>query len=128
MNISGTYVLVINVKHKTEISIGKLGIVHFKPGYYIYIGSALRGQLFNRVLRHIKPPYMKKMHWHIDYLLKSLNARIEKIFLLHSEERTECEIASNFRSISIGNIPNFGSSDCKCSSHLFYFGETASFL
>ena len=98
---------------KMKIEIGKLGIIEFKRGYYAYVGSAMNS-LEGRIKRHLKKE--KKMKWHIDFLLQ--HAIIKKIFYKESMEKEECSIAKKFNGFDF--IPKFGSSDCKCKSHLFY--------
>jgi len=59
----------------------------------------------------------KRAHWHIDYLLE--RASIRGIILCETDDRTECIIARALQS-QFDSIPHFGSSDCKCNSHLFF--------
>ena len=112
--MKGSYILVIKLRLDKEIQIGKLGKIHFKKGFYIYVGSALNGRE-NRINRHIKKT--KKKHWHIDYFLDF--ADIIDIFYKERETKEECNIAATLdKQLSI--IPCFGCSDCRCKSHLFY--------
>ena len=81
------------MKKSEKLDIGHLHNMHkYRKGYYVYIGSAMNS-LVPRLNRHLSDE--KKMHWHIDYLLKSPDCGEE--------------------------IPGFGCSDCSCSSHLIYF-------
>lgn len=90
-NMKGSYCLIINIKKDTEIKIGrKLGIINFKKGCYVYVGSAMNC-LESRVKRHLSDN--KKKHWHIDYLLLNKNSEIEKVYTKESGEKLECEIA-----------------------------------
>lgn len=109
----GCYILLIELKTSQKIKIGKLGILFFKKGFYVYIGSAMNS-LESRVKRHLR--LEKKLHWHIDYLLK--HARIINIYYQESSEKKECIVADNFKNLE--KISGFGCSDCKCKSHLFY--------
>ena len=93
---------------------GALGEICFDEGYYAYIGSALNG-LNGRINRHLKKG--KKLHWHIDYLLES--ATVKSVVTAKTEKRIECELAELF-SGEFRRINGFGSSDCRCRSHLFY--------
>jgi Uri superfamily endonuclease len=61
----GVYVLLIWVKIKTTIRIGKLGPLMFGRGLYFYVGRALKG-LEARIEKHLRRN--KKHFWHIDYL------------------------------------------------------------
>lgn len=74
--MKGSYCLIINVEKDTKIKIGKkLGIINFKKGCYVYVGSAMNS-LESRVKRHLSDN--KKKHWHIDYLLLNKNSKIKK--------------------------------------------------
>lgn len=112
--MKGSYVLLIVLKKNKEIQIGKLGKIFFKKGYYAYVGSALNN-LEKRIQRHFIED--KKIHWHIDYLLKY--SEITKVFYKEKILREECSIAEKFKEI-FTFINGFGCSDCKCKSHLFY--------
>lgn len=117
-NMKGSYCLIINIKKDTEIKIGrKLGIINFKKGCYVYVGSAMNS-LESRVKRHLSDN--KKKHWHIDYLLLNKNSEIEKVYTKESCEKLECEIAKKIIE-NEESIADFGCSDCKCHSHLIYF-------
>jgi Uri superfamily endonuclease len=123
--MKGLYFLIIFVKENFNLKVGALNNVRFLKGIYIYVGSAL-GQigastLKNRVLRHLKSANHKKIHWHIDYLLKNEKAKIVKIYLLPTNYNHECLFAQKLQKNALMSIKNFGSSDCKCESHLFYF-------
>ena len=98
-----------------NIAVGALGIIHFKKGYYAYVGSAMNS-IEKRVERHLRKE--KKLRWHIDYLLKE--AKVEKIYYKESQEKEECRIAKIFLSNGFSYVKNFGASDCNCKSHLFY--------
>ena len=106
------------MKKSEKLDIGHLHNMHrFKKGYYVYIGSAMNS-LVPRLNRHLSDE--KKMHWHIDYLLKSPDCHIRDILFNISEERIECALAESI-SKDGEEIPGFGCSDCSCSSHLIYF-------
>ena len=109
-----TYCLLIRLKKAQEIEIGKLGSFEFPHGFYIYTGSALNKP--KRIERHFSK--IKKKRWHIDYLLEK--ADVVKVFL--SEEK-ECEVNKRIFQIPNASIiaRKFGSTDCKCKSHLAYF-------
>jgi Uri superfamily endonuclease len=109
--------MLIRVSKDISLIVGKLGDLEFQKGSYAYIGSALNG-LQGRLSRHQRKE--KKIFWHIDYLLKK--AIIEDIYFKETNKKEECLIADKLAK-KFGSIRNFGSSDCKCSSHLFYIGE-----
>lgn len=110
----GTYVLLIHVPYDIQLSIGALGDLKLKAGYYAYVGSALGG-LEARVQRHVGEN--KKIHWHIDHLLT--RGRVIDVIQGETKEREECAIAGELAKC-LKPIAGFGSSDCKCESHLFY--------
>jgi len=112
--MKGSYILVMKLEKDKTIQVGKHGKIYFKNGFYIYVGSALNG-LEQRINRHLKTN--KKKHWHIDYLLDF--AEIIGILYKESEIKTECEISSKLEK-KLESIFGFGSSDCRCKSHLFY--------
>ncbi len=120
MTRKGVYQLHLRLDKPKRIKVGKLGVFTFPAGRYIYTGSAMNG-LDGRLRRHLKK--RKKLHWHIDYLLRY--AKIESIFVLETDERVECQL--NSLTLSLPNakvvVKGFGCSDCRCPSHLVYFGE-----
>ena len=112
--MKGSYILLIKLKKSITIKIGKLGELDFKKGFYVYIGSALNG-LESRINRHLR--HNKNIHWHIDYLLDF--TEITNVFYNENSNKEECKISSEFEK-RLHFIIGFGSSDCKCKSHLFY--------
>jgi len=113
----GSYVLIIELPEEQTITIGSLRDVHFHPGYYAYVGSAMGG-LRARLDRHLR--VNKRTHWHIDYLLP--RATIKGIVLCQTQERVECTIARAL-SLQLATISRFGSGDCRCHGHLFFAHE-----
>lgn len=114
---AGTYILLIAVDRALALDVGRLGAVAFPPGYYLYVGSAL-GNLQARLARHLRRE--KRVHWHIDVLLGQ--ARIVEIWYRPGRERLECAWARALAGAP-GLTPwgrRFGSSDCRCPTHLFY--------
>lgn len=112
--MKGSYALLIELPESKEISVGKLGLIAFPRGFYAYVGSALNG-IEPRIGYHLRKN--KKPRWHIDYLLEQ--ASIKRIVLYESEDRVECLLAQAL-STEFPSISGFGSSDCKCSSHLYF--------
>ncbi len=115
--MKGVYLLVINLKKNSRIKIGKLGRLTLPKGYYVYVGSAL-SNLQARVARHLSSE--KKLRWHIDYLLASPNAEVEMVITRQTEKRIECKVNEVIQKFG-RPVERFGSSDCKCKSHLTYF-------
>ena len=103
----------IRLDRASNIQAGKRGF-HLESGCYGYVGSALNG-LEKRVGRHVSAT--KKLHWHIDYLLKV--AQVIDVICAATTQRKECHLAEVL-SRRLPAVDGFGSSDCKCPSHLFY--------
>jgi len=128
----GTYALLLKLDKQERITVGKLGTFDFPVGYYLYVGSALgRGGLQARLTRHWRSSESssganpgqtdKKLHWHIDYLLQQ--AQLIEVWSVASAERLECKWGEAARRLSGAQVPvqGFGSSDCRCPTHLIYF-------
>ena len=114
--MKGTYCLIIQLDSDSKIKIGKkLGQIQFQKGYYVYVGSALNS-LESRLKRHLSDE--KKMHWHIDYLLKK--SQIVEIIYCESDKKIECDL-SHYLAGKTSDINGFGCSDCECDSHLYFF-------
>ena len=111
-----SYILVINVLKSLSVEIGKLGLIKFRPGLYVYVGSAKKN-FSSRIKRHLAKN--KKKFWHVDYLLAKKNTIVKKVYF--TKRKNECQLARGL--VKFPYIKNFGSSDCKCSSHLFYIGK-----
>jgi Uri superfamily endonuclease len=121
-NKPGTYALLLKNKLNRNIRVGKLGIYTFQPGYYFYLGSALGpGGLRGRLNRHIRRN--KKKHWHIDYIRSSM--KLLEIWYAVQNKNSECLWASKLKLLAKNSkeIIKFGSSDCKCKSHLIFSTE-----
>lgn len=113
--MKGSYVLITFLHKNKKIKINKK-IINFKKGYYCYVGSALPN-LEKRIERHLSKK--KKKHWHIDYFLEY--GKIIDVLKIKSNKKIECEISKRVEKISVGSIKGFGSSDCGCESHFYYF-------
>lgn len=108
----GIYCLLINTPGG-KYQIGSPGEI-FLEGNYIYVGSA-QGNLKARIERHLSKE--KKLHWHVDYLLR--RSEVEEVLVKEdAEKRQECETALKL-SEKLTPVKGFGSSDCRCVSHLF---------
>lgn len=114
----GSYCLIICVKRDCRIKIGAMGMTQFEKGYYIYVGSALN-TLNKRISRHISTD--KKKHWHMDYLSLNKNTKIVQVIYTHCDKKIECDISCHINENTNKYIEDFGCSDCKCMSHLYYF-------
>ena len=117
----GSYVLVLRLDEPRSIDVGKLGRVCFPAGVYLYFGSALNG-LNGRIQRHLRRE--KKAHWHIDPLTSL--ASIEEVWWIDDGRNWECGWANRAAGLPRWNwsVAGFGSSDCRCNSHLHAFDST----
>jgi sugar fermentation stimulation protein A len=114
----GSYFLVLELKRDRSLSVGGLGRVRFRKGFYVYVGSAMKN-LSKRMERHRR--LLKKQFWHIDFLRPA--ARFHAALAVRSSSRLECDLARAVADLSEWDIPGFGSSDCRCASHLFAVGR-----
>ena len=115
---AGTYVLLLQCEQATELAVGRLGFLDTAVGYYLYVGSAYGpGGIRARVKHHRK--IAPRPHWHIDYLRTgarlvdawcAVGVRQEHDWALALMQCEDTRIP----------LPGFGSSDCDCSTHLFY--------
>ena len=110
----GSYLLILNLKRNRKIGVGKLGKVHFRKGFYVYVGSAM-ANLSRRMERHRH--LRKRHHWHIDELREG--AEFHAVLAIRSSDRLECEVAEAMSEIAEWSVPGFGSTDCSCKTHLF---------
>jgi len=118
----GTYMIILRCRKTARIRIGAAGMMAVRPGYYIYVGSALGpGGLRARVARHRRRA--KKRHWHIDYLRRH-TAFIDARHLADGRNHEHEWAAALAERYEIAH-PGFGASDCRCAGHLFYAGLQA---
>jgi len=115
----GVYHLLLHLGEPVSIRVGRLGRFSFPAGWYIYTGSAMGG-LEARIARHRRR--RKRLHWHIDYLLA--RARLVDVVAIPTGESIECVRNRQVLALSEASVvvPRFGASDCRCRSHLVYFG------
>jgi sugar fermentation stimulation protein A len=115
----GNYLIILELPEQTVLEPGALGIINFAPGWYVYAGSA-RKNLSQRINRHLRKTGKEK-HWHIDYLTPS--AKTIKALPIMSYRNLECDLARSLGELGGRAVPGFGSSDCRCGSHLYYFTD-----
>jgi Uri superfamily endonuclease len=117
---SGTYALLLRCSVSHRLEIGRLGALTTRRGVYVYVGSAFGpGGLSARVGHH--RGMSSRPHWHVDYL-RSV-AEPEGCWYTLDPRFREHEWAAVLGGLPGASIPmpRFGSSDCSCASHLFYF-------
>ena len=122
----GSYLLILQLINTKTLQIGKLGEFFFPKGFYVYVGSAMgSGGIAGRVQHHLKPS--RHPHWHIDYLKTA--ADIIEVWSRTTQKRCEHEWATVISKNKGATIPaiGFGSTDCHCDSHLYYFKKKPCF-
>lgn len=114
----GDYLFLLELEEDISMAIGSAGVRDFQKGFYVYVGSAKKS-LSKRVQRHKKQ--RKKLRWHLDYLRREAKHHITLPIL--NQDGLECQIADSLKELAPMSVSGFGSSDCDCESHLFYFAE-----
>jgi len=114
--VRGVYLLFLRIGRDSRIRVGSLGVVGFRKGLYVYVGSA-QNNLEKRVRRHLSRE--KKLRWHIDYLTLSRVVKVVAVCAYELGREYECVIAGHLQEISEEVVDRFGSSDCSCRGHLF---------
>jgi len=112
--MKGSYFLVIRLEEGRRIRT-KGKTFELKPGYYVYVGSAMNS-LKKRVARHFRRE--KKLHWHIDYLLKE--AELLRAYLIPSEVKLEEDLSREVSKFG-EPVPGFGAGDVRVSTNLYRF-------
>ena len=123
---SGTYVLVLRSSIHRRLAIGRLGPLVLEPGTWLYVGSAFGpGGLRARTNRHRTKHTGRR--WHIDFLKPWV--RLAEIWFTEDPVHREHEWANWFGSNEGLHtpLPGFGSSDCRCRSHLFHAAKAPDF-
>lgn len=111
----GVYVLRIEVREPLAVVFGRFrggDAVAIPAGEYVYVGSALGG-LGRRLLRHatrtdgsghpvrtalvdqfgLMPPSVKRLRWHVDFLLDRPEAALVQVFAIQTNRRLEPALA-----------------------------------
>jgi Uri superfamily endonuclease len=117
----GTYALLLRASSARTVTVGALGELSVRPGWYVYVGSAFgAGGLRARVGRHARGD--GATHWHVDYLRAA--TALEAVWYTHDDRRRECAWAAALRERPGAQVPmaGFGASDCGCDAHLIAFG------
>ncbi len=113
----GSYILLLTATQPSRIQVGKLGRMRIEPGCYVYCGSAMGpGGLRARITRHLRRK--KANRWHIDFL-REVVSEVSAWYLVASNE--ECDFAADLLERGcMAPMKGFGSSDCRCYSHLLW--------
>lgn len=115
---TGAYILILHLDNDKVIEVGGLGKRVFTKGFYLYVGSAMRG-LAARLAHHQRK--RKRYHWHIDYLRDT--AHLLQALPIRTSTKLECEIVASLNKKVPSFIEGFGASDCTCDSHLLFQEE-----
>jgi Uri superfamily endonuclease len=118
----GTYALLLQHFEEHTVQVGRLGQIFLRPGFYVYVGSALGpGGLPGRLKHHMSST--TQPHWHIDYLRRQIS--LVEVWYRYGRTRREHMWAGLLNNVDGASVPlrRFGASDCTCESHLFYFAN-----
>lgn len=118
---SGIYQLLLAWPTARGVRVGALGDPWLPAGWYVYTGSMRRG-LSHRLRRHAAAD--KPLRWHIDYLTILAGVAAVRTWPLTGAADQECAThrALAARPGVVLPVPGFGSSDCRCRSHLVWLG------
>ncbi len=119
VGMKGAYCLLMFLEVDSSLCVGALGRFRFPKGVYAYVGSA-QGGIEQRVRRHLGET--KRKTWHIDYFLPA--ARVVTVVTVPTDsKRSECAIVKSLLGSPAARVvvTGFGSSDCRCESHLIHF-------
>ena len=121
--VKGIYTIILRLENRTKCKIGALGLYRFPRGIYLYTGSACgtgSTSIEGRMRRH--EGKRRRNYWHIDYLLGTGSWAIIAFVYSTTEKSFECKANALIRESTQASFPvkGFGSSDCRCPSHLLY--------
>jgi Uri superfamily endonuclease len=116
----GSYIVWLHLAAPARMVVGRLGARDFAAGHYAYAGSARGpGGLATRLRHHLG--IAPRPHWHLDYLRRQAKPR--EIWVLLDDRNHEHRLAARLAACkgAVLPVPGFGSSDCRCATHLFHF-------
>ena len=121
--VKGIYTIILRLENHAKRRIGALGLFRFPRGIYLYTGSACgtgSTSIEGRMRRHVGK--RNRNFWHIDYLLGVCGWTIIAFVYSTTERSFECKANAHIREATQASFPvmGFGSSDCRCPSHLLY--------
>lgn len=119
--LPGSYALIFHCPQAVSVEVGRLGNLRLEPGYYVYCGSAFGpGGVKSRTDHH--RAISARPHWHLDYLRPWM--RLLQIWYTYDPQPREHQWAAELASLRGARMPfpGFGSSDCRCPSHLVRLG------
>ncbi|MEE9285245.1 MAG: GIY-YIG nuclease family protein [Dehalococcoidia bacterium] len=112
----GVYVLTLQAW--CDAPTGRLGVLSFR-GWYAYAGSAQGPGGLKRVARHLAYRRRRRAprRWHVDTLLA--RGVLGEAVVGLTERPVECRLVQSLAGRLAPAFPGFGSSDCRCPTHLF---------
>jgi len=116
----GTYALLLINQKTGPLRIGRLGTLELHRGFYIYVGSAFGpGGLAARLQHHRR--IARRPHWHFDYL-RAVCDLVEVWYTTDTVRREHlwANAVAQWLGVCVP-MREFGSSDCECPTHLFWF-------
>jgi Uri superfamily endonuclease len=114
---SGIYFLLLRLPRSVTISLRHTPY-RLPRGFYVYTGSAQRN-LAQRIARHMR--HDKKLHWHVDYLLRCTTVSAVR-YLPEASRADEVVCAQRWADAAdFIPVPKFGASDSAARSHLAGF-------
>ncbi|RLG72944.1 MAG: GIY-YIG nuclease family protein [Thermoprotei archaeon] len=119
----GTYILLIKCFKEVKKNVGSLGLLTlYSNKTYVYVGSAFGpGGLLSRIKRHLS--MVKKKFWHIDYVLNRESECYVEYMIIIPKLKVEHKVARDLAKIADGALRKFGSTDCTCYAHMFFFNS-----
>jgi Uri superfamily endonuclease len=131
---AGSYALFIALEAVQHVCVGRLGPTAFRPGMYVYLGSAAGpGGLRARLGRHLRGS--DKRHWHIDHL-RAVGDVVGFCAVRHQDlDFVSMPVECRWSQALAGRpdtdvpLPGFGCSDCNagCPAHLIAIGDADDF-
>jgi Uri superfamily endonuclease len=119
--LKGTYLLVLQVTQPLmALSVGRLGILDFSPGFYVYVGSAFGSGGLPARLNYHHQKVKQHPHWHVDYLRQ--HADLVETWAVGCDVRLELDWVTMLRKHPelLSSVRGFGSSDTSAPTHLFF--------
>ena len=115
----GSYTFILRCDRSDAITIGKLGQLRLRRGYYYYTGSAFGpGGVAARLRHHYR--LSANPRWHLDYLRACCEPAGH--WFTFDAARREHDWAAALLALPgvSAPMPGFGASDCGCATHLAF--------
>ena len=126
MTDKGSYALILRCDHAQTITVGKLGDMRLRAGWYVYCGSAFGpGGVSARLRHHYR--IASNPRWHLDYL-RACCEPVEH-WTTNDDANREHDWTAVLSALPGFSEPmtGFGSSDCRCATHLLFSAQRPDF-